>query len=226
MRVLIVEDDLRIANLLRESLEEEGHQVMIAAEGRTGLSLGQTSPFDVIILDLMLPCLDGYEVARALRREGIRTPILMLTARDAAQDIIKGLDLGADDYLTKPFSLEVLLARVRAVSRRGPILTPAILRIGDLEVNPALHEASRRGRLIPLTPREFTLLELLVRSSPRVVTRQGILEQVWGYNNEVSPNNVEAFMSALRTKIDVPGSLKLIQTIRGVGYCLREGVSE
>ena len=224
MHVLIVEDDLRIANLLREGLEEEGHQVVIAADGRTGLELGRTEPFDVIILDLMLPRLDGYEVAGSLRRDGSRTPILMLTARDANQDIIKGLDLGADDYLTKPFSLDVLLARVRAVSRRGPIPTPAILRIGDLEVNPALHEVARKGRLIPLTPREFTLLDLLARSSPRVVTRQAILQQVWGHDSEVSPNNVEAFVSALRTKIDVPGCLKLIHTVRGIGYCLREEV--
>jgi two-component system copper resistance phosphate regulon response regulator CusR len=225
MRLLVIEDDQRIANLLRQGLEEEGYQVVVASDGRSGLDLGRTEQFDMIILDLMLPQLDGNEVARSLREEGNRTPILMLTARDSNQDIIRGLNLGADDYITKPFSLDVFLARVRAVSRRGPIPTPAILRVGDLDVDPAAHVVSRAGRAIPLTPREFTLLELLARSSPRVVTRQAILEGVWGYHSEVSANNVEAFVSALRSKIDTAGGLKLIHTIRGVGYCLKEEVS-
>ena len=225
MRLLVIEDDQRIANLLRQGLEEEGYQVVVASDGRSGLDLGRTEQFDMIILDLMLPQLDGNEVARSLREEGNRTPILMLTARDSNQDIIRGLNLGADDYITKPFSLDVFLARVRAVSRRGPIPTPAILRVGDLDVEPAAHMVSRAGRAIPLTPREFTLLELLARSSPRVVTRQAILEGVWGYDSEVSANNVEAFVSALRSKIDTAGGVKLIHTIRGVGYCLKEEVS-
>jgi len=225
MRLLVIEDDQRIANLLRQGLEEEGYQVVVASDGRSGLDLGRTEQFDMIILDLMLPQLDGNEVARSLREEGNRTPILMLTARDSNQDIIRGLNLGADDYITKPFSLDVFLARVRAVSRRGPIPTPAILRVGDLDVDPAAHMVSRAGRAIPLTPREFTLLELLARSSPRVVTRQAILEGVWGYDSEVSANNVEAFVSALRSKIDTAGGVKLIHTIRGVGYCLKEEVS-
>jgi len=225
MRLLVIEDDQRIANLLRQGLEEEGYQVVVASDGRRGLDLGRTEQFDMIILDLMLPQLDGNEVARSLREEGNRTPILMLTARDSNQDIIRGLNLGADDYITKPFSLDVFLARVRAVSRRGPIPTPAILRVGDLDVDPAAHMVSRAGRAIPLTPREFTLLELLARSSPRVVTRQAILEGVWGYDSEVSANNVEAFVSALRSKIDTAGGVKLIHTIRGVGYCLKEEVS-
>jgi two-component system copper resistance phosphate regulon response regulator CusR len=225
MRLLVIEDDQRIANLLRQGLEEEGYQVVVASDGRSGLDLGRTEQFDMIILDLMLPQLDGNEVARSLREEGNRTPILMLTARDSNQDIIRGLNLGADDYITKPFSLDVFLARVRAVSRRGPIPTPAILRVGDLDVDPAAHVVSRAGRAIPLTPREFTLLELLARSSPRVITRQAILEGVWGYHSEVSANNVEAFVSALRSKIDTAGGLKLIHTIRGVGYCLKEEVS-
>jgi DNA-binding response OmpR family regulator len=225
MRLLVIEDDHRIANLLRQGLEEEGYQVVVASDGQSGLELGQTGQFDMVILDLMLPRLDGYDVARSLRRAGNRTPILMLTARDSNQEVIRGLDLGADDYITKPFSLDVFLARVRAVSRRGPIPTPAILRIGDLELDPAAHVVSRSGRTISLTPREFTLLELLTRSSPRVVTRQTILDSVWGYDSEVSPNNLEAFVSALRSKIDGAGGRKLIHTIRGVGYCLREEVS-
>jgi DNA-binding response OmpR family regulator len=225
MRLLVIEDDHRIANLLRQGLEEEGYQVVAAFDGQTGLELGQTGQFDMVILDLMLPRLDGYDVARNLRRAGNRTPILMLTARDSNQEVIRGLDLGADDYITKPFSLDVFLARVRAVSRRGPIPTPAILRIGDLEVDRAAHVVSRAGRIIALTPREFTLLELLTRSSPRVVTRQTILDSVWGYDSEVSPNNLEAFVSALRAKIDSAGGPKLIHTVRGVGYCLKEEVS-
>lgn len=225
MRLLVIEDDHRIANLLRQGLEEEGYQVVVASDGQTGLDLGQTGQFDMIILDLMLPRLDGYDVARNLRRAGNRTPILMLTARDSNQEVIRGLDLGADDYITKPFSLDIFLARVRAVSRRGPIPTPVILRIGDLELDPAAHVVLRSGRTISLTPREFALLELLTRSSPRVVTRQTILDSVWGYDSEVSPNNLEAFVSALRSKIDSAGGPKLIHTVRGVGYCLREEVS-
>jgi two-component system copper resistance phosphate regulon response regulator CusR/two-component system response regulator MprA len=222
MRVLIVEDDVRIANFLKQGLEEEGYQVVTAQDGVSGLELAQAAPFGVIILDLMLPELDGYEVAKRLRREFNQTPILVLTARDSNQDIIRGLDLGADDYLTKPFALDVLMARVRAVSRRGPVPMPVIVRIGDLELDPLLHHASRAGQLISLTPLEFRLLEFLARSSPRVIPRNTILEEIWGYNTEVSPNNLEAFMHQLRTKIDRAPLPKLIHTVRGIGYCLRE----
>jgi len=222
MRVLIVEDDVRIANFLKQGLEEEGYQVVTAQDGVSGLELAQAAPFGVIILDLMLPELDGYEVAKRLRREFNQTPILVLTARDSNQDIIRGLDLGADDYLTKPFALDVLMARVRAVSRRGPVPMPVIVRIGDLELDPLLHHASRAGQIISLTPLEFRLLEFLARSSPRVIPRNTILEEIWGYNTEVSPNNLEAFMHQLRTKIDRAPLPKLIHTIRGIGYCLRE----
>lgn len=222
MRVLIVEDDVRIANFLKQGLEEEGYQVVTAQDGVSGLQLAQAAPFGVIILDLMLPELDGYEVAKRLRREFNQTPILVLTARDSNQDIIRGLDLGADDYLTKPFALDVLMARVRAVSRRGPVPMPVIVRIGDLELDPLLHHASRAGQIISLTPLEFRLLEFLARSSPRVIPRNTILEEIWGYNTEVSPNNLEAFMHQLRTKVDRAPLPKLIHTVRGIGYCLRE----
>lgn len=222
MRVLIVEDDVRIANFLKQGLEEEGYQVVTAQDGVSGLELAQAAPFGVIILDLMLPELDGYEVAKRLRREFNQTPILVLTARDSNQDIIRGLDLGADDYLTKPFALDVLMARVRAVSRRGPVPMPVIVRIGDLELDPLLHHASRAGQIISLTPLEFRLLEFLARSSPRVIPRNTILEEIWGYNTEVSPNNLEAFMHQLRTKVDRAPLPKLIHTVRGIGYCLRE----
>ena len=221
MRVLIAEDDLRIANLLQCGLQEEGYQVTTETDGKRALGMASALSFDLLILDLMLPSLDGFEIARQLRLGGNRTPILILTARDATADIVRALDLGADDYLTKPFSLDVFLARVRAVSRRGPIPIPTVHRVEDLWVDPGLRQVSRAGLLIALTRREFSLLELLARSSPRVVTRQSILEEVWGCDSEVSPNNLEAFVSALRTKIDGPHATKLIQTIRGVGYCLR-----
>ena len=222
MRILIVEDDLRIASFLEQGLEEEGYQVVTAHDGVSGLELAQAAPFGVIILDLMLPQLDGYEVAKRLRRDCNQTPILVLTARDSNQDIIRGLDLGADDYITKPFSLDVFMARVRAVSRRGPVPKPIVVRIGDLEVNPLLHQATRAGRIVSLTPLEFRLLEFLARASPRVVPRQTILEEIWGYDTEVSPNNLEAFMHQLRTKIDCAAMPKMIHTVRGIGYCLRE----
>jgi DNA-binding response OmpR family regulator len=222
MRVLIVEDDVRIATFLKLGLEEEGYQVVTAQDGVSGLELAQAAPYGVIILDLMLPELDGYEVAKRLRRDFNQTPILVLTARDSNQDIIRGLDLGADDYITKPFALDVFMARVRAVSRRGPVPMPVIVRIGDLELDSLLHQASRGGRMVSLTPLEFRLLEFLARASPRVIPRQIILEEIWGYNTEVSPNNLEAFMHQLRTKIDHPSMPKLIHTVRGIGYCLRE----
>jgi len=222
MRVLIVEDDVRIASFLLQGLEEEGYQVVTANDGVAGVEIAQSNPFGLIVLDLMLPRLDGYEVARRLRKAGNQTPILVLTARDSNQDIIRGLDLGADDYLTKPFSLDVLLARVRAVSRRGPVPAPVVVRIADLEVNPLLHEASRSGQVISLSPLEFRLLEFLARASPRVVSRRTILEEIWGYDSEVSPNNLEAFMRLLRNKIDCAAGPKLIHTVRGIGYCLRE----
>lgn len=226
MHVLIIEDDLRIANLLQAGLEEEGYQVVTEVDGGCGFNLASTCSFDLIVLDVMLPTLDGFEVARQLRSAGSRIPILMLTARDANRDIIHGLDLGADDYLTKPFSLEVFLARVRAVSRRGPIARAAVHRIADLVIETAERRVARAGNSISLTRREFSLLELLARSSPRVVTRHNILEEVWGYDSEVSTNNLEAFVSALRGKIDLPGGPKLIHTVRGVGYCLREEAAE
>jgi len=226
MHVLIIEDDLRIANLLEAGLEEEGYQVVTEADGGRGFHLASTCSFDLIVLDVMLPTLDGFAVARQLRIAGSRIPILMLTARDANRDIVQGLDLGADDYLTKPFSLEVFLARVRAVSRRGPIARAAVHRIADLVIETAERRVARAGNSIPLTRREFSLLELLARSSPRVVTRHHILEEVWGYDSEVSTNNLEAFVSALRGKIDLHDGPKLIHTVRGVGYCLREEAAE
>jgi len=207
--------------LLQEGLVEENYQVHVARDGREGLTMARSTSFDVIILDLTLPLLDGLTVARRLREEGNQTPMLMLTARDSVSDVIKGLDTGADDYLTKPFSFEVLLARLRAVSRRGPIPRSVSLHIADLLLDTVTRQVTRGGQTIALTPREYSILELLFRNLGRPMSRDAILEAVWGFDAEVEANTVEAFVRLLRNKVDAPFERKLIQTVRGVGYCLR-----
>jgi DNA-binding response OmpR family regulator len=221
MQVLVVEDEPRMAQLLRQGLEEEGHSVVLASNGRDGLAMAETHPFEAIVLDVMLPGLDGFSVARKLRAAHNQTPILMLTARDATEDIVEGLNLGADDYLVKPFSFEVLLARLRAVSRRGAIPQPPVLHVGDLRLDPSAHEVTRGGRKIALTRTEYGLLELLMKRAGRVVTRENLIESVWGFDSEVRSNTLDAFIRLLRDKVDSNGEVKLIQTVRGVGYCLR-----
>jgi DNA-binding response OmpR family regulator len=221
MQVLVVEDERRMAELLRQGLEEEGHSVVLAGNGRDGLAMAESHPFDAIVLDVMLPGLDGFSVAKKLRAARNQTPILMLTARDATGDMVEGLNLGADDYLVKPFSFEVLLARLRAVSRRGVIPQPPILEVADLSLNPSAREVARGGRRIALTRTEYGLLELLIRRAGRVVTRDSLIESVWGFDSEVRSNTLDAFIRLLRDKVDAEGEIKLIQTVRGVGYCLR-----
>ncbi len=222
MRILVVEDERRMASLLERGLTEEGHSVLVAHDGLDGLSLASNHGFDLILLDVMLPGLDGFTIAKRLRGAGDRTPILMLTARDATHDIVHGLDLGADDYLTKPFSFDVLFARVRAVSRRGPIERPVCLAAGTLTLNPATREIRRGQRLITLTRTEYAVLELLLRNAGRVIPRDTLLERVWGGETGIESNTLDAFVRLLRAKIEHPGESKLIQTIRGVGYALRE----
>jgi DNA-binding response OmpR family regulator len=222
MRVLIVEDDARISSLLDQGMREEGFQTLVVADGVSGLNAAMSGDFEVVVLDLMLPRLDGFEVARQLRRAGNRTPVIMLTARESDADVVRGLDLGADDYVTKPFSFSVFLARVRAVLRRGPVSAPIFATVKDLQIDCGTHCATRAGRQLPLTPREFSLLELLVRNTPRVVPRKTIMEEIWGFDSEVSENNLEAFVSQLRAKVDAGNDQKLIRTVRGIGYCLRE----
>jgi DNA-binding response OmpR family regulator len=221
MQVLVVEDERRMAELLRQGLEEEGHSVVLAGDGREGLAMAESHSFDAIVLDVMLPGLSGFSVARKLRAALNQTPILMLTARDATPDIVQGLNLGADDYLVKPFSFEVLLARLRAVSRRGLIAEPPVLQVADLSLNPAAREVTRGERRVPLTRTEFGLLELLMKRAGRVVTRENLIESVWGFDSEVRSNTLDAFIRLLRDKVDMEGERKLIQTVRGVGYCLR-----
>lgn len=221
MRILIVEDEKKMAAVLKKGLEAENHRVTLAFDGRTGLELGFTD-FDVIVLDLMLPLIDGFEVARRLRKNGNQTPILMLTARDAVPDIVKGLDLGADDYLTKPFSFEVFLARLRSVARRGSTPRPTVLQVDDLVLNPASHVVTRGEREIHLTPTEFRLLELLMRRTGRVVPRDAIVEAVWDFDHGVEENTLDTFIRLLRSKIDREHDRKLIQTVRGIGYTIRQ----
>ena len=221
MQVLVVEDERRMADLLRQGLEEDGHSVVLAADGREGLAIAESHSFDAIVLDVMLPGMDGFSVARKLRAEHNQTPILILTARDATSDIVQGLNLGADDYLVKPFSFEVLLARLRAISRRGAIPQPPILQLADLSLDPSAREVNRGGRRIALTRTEYGLLELLMKRAGRVVTRENLIESVWGFDSEVRSNTLDAFIRLLRDKVDGEGETKLIQTVRGVGYRLR-----
>lgn len=222
MEILIVEDDRRLAALLKRGLEREGHVTVVARDGAEGLEYALARSYDVMVLDVMLPVIDGFAVARRLRRQGCHTPILMLTARDARRDVIEGLDVGADDYLTKPFAFDELLARLRAVARRGPIPRAVVSAVGDLTLDSAGHEAKRATRRLELTPKEFRLLELLMRNTGRVLSRDVIIEAVWGHAAEVKPNTVDAFVSSLRRKVDGPNDVALLQTVRGVGFSLRE----
>jgi two-component system OmpR family response regulator len=222
MRVLIVEDEKKMAGLLKKGLEEENHSVSLAFDGRTALDIARPHEFDVIVLDLMLPGIDGFEVARRLRKNRNGTPILMLTARDAVPDVVKGLDVGADDYMTKPFSFEEFLARLRSVSRRGSAPRPTSLQVGDLVLDPASHQVVRGEQEIHLSPTEFRLLEFLMRRAGRVISRSAIVQAVWDFDNEVEENTLDAFIRLLRCKVDRDYEQKLIRTVRGMGYTIRD----
>jgi DNA-binding response OmpR family regulator len=222
MRVLIVEDEKSMAGLLKKGLEEENHSVSIAFNGREALELADLYEFDAIVLDLMLPQIDGFEVARRLRQSRNDTPVLMLTARDATPDIVRGLDIGADDYLTKPFSFEVFLARLRAVARRSSGSRAGCLEVADLKLDPARHRVLRGGNEIRLSPTEFRLLEFLMRRAGRVIGRGAIIEAVWNHDQDVEDNTLDAFVRLLRSKVDRNFRQKLIHTVRGVGYTVRD----
>jgi two-component system, OmpR family, response regulator len=222
MRVLIVEDHLKMAGLIRRGLQKEGMAADVAGNGEDALGRAQATEYDAIILDLMLPGIDGFEVCRRLREEGVWTPILMLTARDAVRDRVAGLDGGADDYLTKPFSYAELLARLRALVRRGPIERPAELRIGDLRLDPARRQVWRGEDEIGLSPKEFSILETFMRRPGEVLTRFQLLEHAWDYDYENRSNVVDSYIRLLRRKIDRPFGVETIETVRGVGYRLRE----
>ena len=226
MRVLVVEDEVKMAGLLERGLEEEGYAVDVAPDGVSAVWMGTEHAYDVVVLDLMLPDTDGFGVCRELRAAGRWSPVLMLTARDAVSDRVTGLDAGADDYLTKPFSFAELLARLRALQRRGGSKRPAVLTVDDLTVDPATHRVTRGGVSIDLTRKEFALLEYFARHADEVLSRTRLIEHVWDYAFEGDSNVVDVYVRYLRTKIDRPFGRDSLETVRGAGYRLRKGTSD
>jgi len=226
MLVLVAEDNERLASFVRKGLLEQGFAVDIATDGEEATYMALTGAYEVIVLDIMLPRQSGFDVIRRLRSEGVKTPIICLTARDGLQDRVTGLDLGADDYLVKPFEFAELLARIRALRRRSPDMVPQRLRCADLELDPTTREAHRGGTKIDLTPKEYALLEYLMRRQGSVVTRTSIVQNVWDMNFDSLTNVVDVFVNRLRKKVDYPFERQLIHTVRGVGYCLSEGEAE
>lgn len=220
MRVLVVEDEVRLAAYVKQGLEAEGYAVDVALDGEEGLWLARNQAYDVIVLDIMLPKRNGYQVCADLRAEGNWTPVLMLTAKDGEFDHAEGLDTGADDYLTKPFSFVVLTARLRALLRRGGGQRPSVLEVGDLRLDPAAHRCWRNDQGIELSPKEFSLLEYLMRHPGEVVSKLDILGAVWDWSFDGGPNVVEVYIGYLRNKIDRPFGRRSIETVRGVGYRL------
>jgi DNA-binding response OmpR family regulator len=223
MYVLVVEDERRLAQLMRRVLEEEGHTVDVAHDGEEGLQMALEGTHDVVVLDIMLPEMDGIEVCKSLRRNRVDTPVLLLTALDGVDDRVRGLDAGADDYLPKPFAFQELMARLRALSRRRvQPRDPQELSVNDLTLDLRRRRAQRDGRAIELSPKEFSLLEFLMRNEGRVVTRTQILDHLWGYDFATDSNLVDVYVAYLRRKVDKGTNNKLIRTVRGVGYALGE----
>jgi two-component system OmpR family response regulator len=222
VRLLIVEDQPKLAQLLARGLREEGHAADVAGRGEDALWMAGAAPYDVIVLDLMLPGIDGLETCRRLRQVGVWTPVLMLTARDAVDDRVTGLDAGGDDYLTKPFSFDELLARLRALTRRAPAERPVTVEVGDLRLDPGTRRAWRGDAELALSAKEFALLELLMRRSGSVLTRDQLLEGAWDMSYERRSNIVDVYIRQLREKIDRPFDSESIETVRGVGYRLKE----
>jgi two-component system OmpR family response regulator len=223
MRILVVEDELKMASLLRRGLAEEGHSVDVARSGDDGLWMARAVEYDAIVLDLMLPGLDGVEVCRGLRESGVWSPVLMLTARDGVEDRVAGLDAGADDYLPKPFSFAELSARLRAVARRGAAERPAVLEVDDLRLDPATRQVWRGEVEIELSAKEFALLETFMRRPGQVLSRYQLLEHAWDYAYENRSNVVDVYVRYLRDKIDRPFGRASLETVRGAGYRLRGG---
>jgi len=221
MRILVVEDEKKVASFLKKGLEEERYAVDCAFDGEEALFMADANEYDLVILDIMLPKVDGLEVLKQVRGKGATLPVLMLTAKDSIEDVVKGLDRGCDDYLTKPFAFAELLARVRALLRRKGREPAGELRVADLVLDPVTHAVSRGGKKLDLTAKEYALLEYLMRHADRVVTRTMISEHVWDYHFDPMTNVIDVYVNHLRGKIDVDSSQKLIHTIRGVGYILR-----
>jgi two-component system OmpR family response regulator len=222
MRILVVEDEEKMAGLIRRGLREEGMAVDVAGRGEDALWMAGSTEFDAIVLDLMLPGIDGLETCRRLRDDGVWAPVLILTARDAVSDRVAGLDHGADDYLVKPFSFAELLARLRALVRRGAGERPAVLEVGDLRLDPATHRVSRDGTEISLSAKEFALLEVFMRHPGEAISRFQLLEHAWDYDYENRSNVVDVYVRYLRKKVDRPFGTDSIETVRGVGYRLRD----
>ena len=221
MRLLVIEDEQKVANFIRQGLEEEGYAVDHAADGASGLQLALEGLHDVIVLDVMLPKLDGLSVLQQLRQENVTTPVLLLTVRATIEDKVLGLDAGADDYLTKPFAFEEFVARVRALLRRRAETAPPILQVADLALDPARRVVSRGDKHIELTPREFTLLDYFMRNPGRVLTRTMIANRVWDYTFDSATNVIDVYVNYLRKKIDTGQNTKLLHTVRGVGYVMK-----
>jgi two-component system OmpR family response regulator len=221
MRILVVEDELKMAGLLRRGLVEEGHAVDVTRTGDDAVWMAATTEYDAIVLDLMLPGIDGVEACRRMRESGVWAPVLMLTARDAVDDRVAGLDAGADDYLPKPFSFAELLARLRALVRRGAVERPVVLAVGDLRLDPATREAWRGETQVRLSPKEFALLETFMRRPGQVLSRYQLLEHAWDYAYENRSNVVDVYVRYLRAKVDRPFGRASLETVRGVGYRLR-----
>lgn len=220
MRILVAEDQQQTADMLRRALEGEGHSVLLAYHGLDALALGR-SDVDLMMLDVMLPRLDGFSVLSKLREGKYRTPVIIVSGRDSAEDIVRGLDLGADDYLTKPFVLDVLLAKVRAVARRAAKVHPSDMTFHELTLIPRTYELQRGDRVVALTRTEYALLETLMRRAGTVVPREVLIEEAWGTDSDASGANLYVFIRSLRTKITQPGESELLHTVRGVGYVLR-----
>jgi two-component system OmpR family response regulator len=222
MKVLIVEDELKMAGLIRRGLRADGIPADVALKGEDALWMASASGYDVIVLDVMLAGIDGFEVCRRLRAEGVRAPVLMLAARDDVDDCVRGLDDGADDYVVKPFSFAELSARLRALARRGPVERPAVLAAGDLQLDPATRRVSRGGVDVSLSAKEFLLLEAFMRRPGHVLDRFQLLERAWEYDYENRSNVVDVYVRYLREKIDRPFDVESLETVRGVGYRLRK----
>lgn len=223
MKILVVDDEVRIAQAIKQGLEQDGYAVDLAHDGEDGYNAARADDYDALVLDVMMPVMNGFEVAKKLREDGDKTPILMLTAKDQSRDVVQGLDSGADDYLAKPFSFEVLAARLRALMRRPHDVIDPILRVWDLEMDVANRTVKRAGRDIKLSNKEFAILEYLLRNKNRILSKTNIMTHVWDFDADILPNNVEVFINYLRGKVDKPfASAPLIETVRGFGYVIKD----
>lgn len=218
MKILLVEDERKVISFIKKGLQSEGYTVDTASDGEEGLFMAQEGDYDTIVLDLRLPKMDGITVCKKIREEGRKVPIIMLTAKDTVEDRVKGLDAGADDYLTKPFSFSELLARIKALNRRNRTLEASVLRTGDLELNPETFETTRAGKRASLSATEFRLLKYLMQNKNKVVSKTAILENVWGYDFSPESNIVDVYIKYLRDKIDKGFKKNILQTVRGIGY--------